>query len=82
MQTDYTKIFSCSSLWAKKNVYALHEQGIAAMIKDEAESVRLSGFASSMLGKAVLYVFKAVIQLAETIAQQTQVQQKTLIYFS
>jgi hypothetical protein len=82
MQTDYTKIFSRSSLWAKKNVYALHEQGIAAMIKDEAESVRLSGFESSMLGKAVLYVFKDVIQLAETIAQQTQVQQKTLIYFS
>ncbi|MGB5370811.1 MAG: DUF2007 domain-containing protein [Flavobacteriaceae bacterium] len=41
---------------ASRIVDALHEQGIEAVIKDEAESARLSGFASSMPNTVELYV--------------------------
>jgi hypothetical protein len=74
MRTDYSKIFTGNSLLANRIVAALHEQGIGAVIKDEAESARLSGFASSMLGTVELYVNNDEVQLAETIVLQTQSQ--------
>ncbi len=67
MQTDYTKIFTGNSLLAKRIVDALHEQDIEAVVKDEAESARLSGFASSMLGTVELYVNKDELEKSNII---------------
>ncbi len=76
MHTDYTKIFTGNSLLAKRIVEALHEQGIEAVIKDEAESARLAGFASSMLGTVELFVNNDEVQRSETIVQQIDGQAK------
>lgn len=76
MHTDYTKIFTGNSLLAKRIVEALHEQGIEAVSKDEAESARLAGFASSMLGTVELFVNNDEVQRSETIVQQIDGQAK------
>ena len=58
MTSNYKKIFTGDSLKTKLLVSKLHEIGIEAVVKDEAESARLAGFASSMLGQVDLYVHK------------------------
>lgn len=58
MKTNYKKIFSGDALLVKRLVSKLHELGIEPVVKDEAESARLAGFASSMLGQVDLYVHK------------------------
>ncbi len=58
MTTNYKKIFTGNSFTAKQIVSKLHKIGVEAVVKDEAESARLSGFASSMLGDVDLYVHK------------------------
>ncbi len=67
LQTDYTKNITGSSLLAKRIVDALHEQGIEAVIKDEAESARLSGFASSMRNTVELSVNKDDLEKSKII---------------
>lgn len=69
MESDYAKIFSGSTMLAKRIVDELHQVGIEAVMKDEAESARLAGFASSMLGQADLYVNKDEVERAQPIVE-------------
>ncbi|WP_041633298.1 putative signal transducing protein [Maribacter sp. HTCC2170] len=58
MKTNYKKVFTGESIEAQRVVGKLHEIGIEAVVKDEAKSARLAGFASSMLGQIDIYVHK------------------------
>jgi hypothetical protein len=70
MTSNYKKIFTGESLLAKQIVGKLHEIGIEAVIKDEAESARLAGFASSMLGQVDLFVHKDEVEKAMTVINE------------
>ena len=65
--SNYKKVFTGESLIAKQIVARLHEAGIEAVVKDEAESARLAGFASSMLGQVDLLVHKDEEEKALTV---------------
>ncbi len=69
MTSNYKKIFTGESLLAKQIVSKLHEIGIEAVVKDEAESARLAGFASSMLGQVELYVNNDEVDSATKIVE-------------
>jgi len=56
MESDYIKIYSGNALMGKRIELALLDLGIAPVVKDEGESARLAGFASSMLGNIDIYV--------------------------
>ncbi|MGB5436792.1 MAG: DUF2007 domain-containing protein [Maribacter sp.] len=75
MTSNYKKIFTGDSLKAKLLVSKLHEVGIEAVVKDEAESARLAGFASSMLGQVDVFVHKDELEkatvLVETFSQES-----------
>ncbi len=58
MDSDYIKIYSGSALIGKRIQEVLLKLGIAPIVKDEGESARLAGFASSMLGNIDIYVNK------------------------
>jgi hypothetical protein len=70
MKSNYKKIFTGESLATKQLVNKLHEIGIEAVVKDEAESARLAGFASSMLGQVDLYVHKDEVEKALTVINE------------
>ncbi|NNG08960.1 MAG: DUF2007 domain-containing protein [Arenibacter sp.] len=70
MTSNYKKIFTGESLLAKQIVGKLHEIGIEAVVKDEAESARLAGFASSMLGQVDLFVHKDEVEKAMALINQ------------
>ena len=67
MTSNYKKIFTGESIAAKQIVSRLHEVGIEAVVKDEAESARLAGFASSMLGQVDIFVHKDEFEKAKII---------------
>jgi len=69
MKSNYTKIFTGETLIAKQIEGKLHEIGIEAVVKDEAESARLAGFASSMLGQVELYVNNDEVESATKIVE-------------
>lgn len=69
MKSNYKKIFTGDSLLAKRLAGKLHEIGIEAVVKDEAESARLAGFASSMLGQVDVYVHKDEIEKATLLVE-------------
>lgn len=71
MKTNYRKIFSGDGIIAKRLASKLHEMGIEAVVKDEAESARLAGFASSMLGQVDVYVHKDEEERANAVVQTT-----------
>lgn len=56
MESNFIKIYSGNAMVGKRIELELLEMGISPIIKDEAESARLSGFASSMLGNVELHV--------------------------
>jgi hypothetical protein len=56
MEADYIKIYSGNAIIGKRIELELLDLGISPVIKDEAESARLAGFASSMLGTIELHV--------------------------
>lgn len=58
MESGYIKIFSGTFIMAQNVVNNLKDQGINAIVKDETESARLAGFASSMQGNVEIYVYK------------------------
>jgi len=70
MTSNYKKIFTGESLLAKQLVNKLHKIGIEAVVKDEAESARLAGFASSMLGQVEVYVHKDEEEKALTVINE------------
>ncbi len=70
MKSNYTRIFTGDSLIAKQIISRLHEIGIEAIVKDEAESARLAGFASSMLGQVDLYVNNDEVDKAKVMVNE------------
>lgn len=67
MKSNYEKIFTGNKLEAQKIVNKLHEIGIEPIVKDEAESARLAGFASLMLGEVEIYVNNDEVEKAMTL---------------
>ena len=65
MDTNYTRIFIGNTAEAQNIVSRLEDVGINAVVKDEAESARLAGFASSMLGDAEVFVHNDELAKAE-----------------
>jgi len=65
MDTNYTRIFIGNIAEAQGIVSRLKDIGIIAVVKDEAESARLAGFASSMLGEAEVFVHNDELKKAE-----------------
>ena len=65
MESNYTRIFIGNAAEAQSIVNRLKEIDIIAVVKDEAESARLAGFASSMLGGAEVYVHNDELDQAE-----------------
>ena len=73
MESNYTKIFTGSSFVAHRIVSALHGLGIEAVIKDEAESARLAGFATTTAGLVDLFVHKdEVVKAKKTVESITK----------
>uniref|UniRef100_UPI00404B2ECC DUF2007 domain-containing protein n=1 Tax=Gelidibacter sp. TaxID=2018083 RepID=UPI00404B2ECC len=62
--SEYIKIFSGSFIVAQLIVDRLHNIGINAIVKDESESGRLAGFASSIQDYQELYVNKEEAEYA------------------
>lgn len=65
MDTNYTRIFVGDVAQAQSIVSRLKDIGIIAVVKDEAESARLAGFASSMLGVSEVFVHNEELEQAE-----------------
>ncbi len=76
MDSDYAKIFSGNNLLGKRIAARLREAGIEAVVKDEAESARLAGFASAMLDQVDIYVNNdeetKAREIVETVRKNTQ----------
>ena len=70
MTSNYKKIFTGESIVAKQIASRLHEIGIEAVVKDEADSARLAGFASSMLGQVDIFVHKDEFEKALTVINE------------
>ena len=64
---NYTKIFSGNAMVGKQIESALEERNIKAIVKDESESARLGGFASSMLSDVDIYVHKDEVEKANEV---------------
>ena len=56
MESNYLKIFSGNAMEAQKIVDTLQQDGIEAIVKNEAESGRLAGFAPTTFGHVELFV--------------------------
>lgn len=67
MDTNYTRIFIGNTAKAQSIVSRLKDIGIIAVVKDEAESARLAGFGSSMLGEAEVFVHNDELEQAEKV---------------
>jgi hypothetical protein len=67
--SEYIKIFSGSFIVAQLIVDRLHNIGINAIVKDESESGRLAGFASSIQDYQELYVSKEEIEYAIPVVE-------------
>ena len=72
MTSNYKKIFTGESIVAKQIINKLHEIGIEAVVKDEAESARLAGFASSMLGQVDIFVHKDEFEKAALLIEEAE----------
>ncbi len=69
MDSNYTRIFTGNSSEAQSIVIRLKEIDIVAVVKDESESARLAGFASSILGQTEVYVHNDELERAEKILE-------------
>lgn len=67
MDSNYTRIFIGNTAEAQSIVSRLKDIDIIAVVKDESESARLAGFASSMLGEAEVYVHNDELDRAEKV---------------
>lgn len=67
MESNYIKIFTGNSFVAHRIVSALHEKGIEAVVKDEAESGRLAGFGANTSGQIDLFVHKDETEKAKEV---------------
>lgn len=67
MDSNYARIFVGNAITSKGIINQLKEIGITAVVKDEAESARLAGFASSMLDEVEVYVHNDELERAERL---------------
>jgi hypothetical protein len=67
MESNYTRVFIGNTSEAQSVVSRLKEIDIIAVVKDESESARLAGFASSMLGETEVYVHNDELEKAEKV---------------
>ncbi|MGI9551985.1 MAG: putative signal transducing protein [Aurantibacter sp.] len=67
MESNYSRIFSGSAIEAQKIVDALHQAGVEAIVKNEAESGRLAGFAPTTFGHVELYVHNDELERAQDV---------------
>ncbi len=76
LDDDYIKVFSGTFIFAQMVLDRLERVGINAIVKDESESGRLAGFASSIIGFQEIYVskeeLKQAIPIVETIKSELQ----------
>ena len=74
---DYVKVFSGSFIIVQLVADRLKSAGISAIVKDETESGRLAGFASSIPGFQELYVGRDEVDYAIPIIEEvnTELQQ-------
>ena len=70
MESNYTKIFTGNSFVAQRIVGELHLIGIEAIIKDEPESARLAGFATTTAGLVDLFVHKDEVAKASEVVDK------------
>ncbi|WP_273567607.1 putative signal transducing protein [Maribacter halichondriae] len=70
MESNYEKIYTGSSFVAHRIVSKLHGLGIEAVVKDEAESGRLAGFATTSSGLVDLFVHKDEVSKATSIVEE------------
>lgn len=73
---DFVKIFSGSFIIVQLIVDRLEGIGIKAIVKDESESGRLAGFASSIPGFQELYVSKDELDYAIPIVEEVNAELK------
>ena len=76
MDSNYTKIFSGNAMMANLINEKLQEIGIEAIVKDEADSGRLAGFATTTMGLVDMYVHKDEISKASTIVEALEISSK------
>ncbi len=67
MDSNYTRIFIGNTAEAQSIVSRLKDIDIIAVVKNESESARLAGFASSMLDQTEVYVHNDELDRAEKI---------------
>jgi len=73
---DYIKIFSGSFIIVQLVMDRLQSAGISAIVKDESESGRLAGFASSIPGFQELYVNRDEADYAIPIVEEVNAELK------
>lgn len=67
MDSNYKSIYVGNLIGAQSMVEKLKRLGIIAVLKNEAESARLAGFASSMLGEAEVFLHNDELEVAEKV---------------
>lgn len=69
LNDNYIKVFSGTFIFAQMVLDRLERVGINAIVKDESESGRLAGFASSIQGFQEIYVSKEELKQAIPIVE-------------
>jgi len=72
LDSNYIKVFSGSFIIVQLVVDRLESAGINGIVKDETESGRLAGFASTTAGFQELYVNKDELDYAITIIESVK----------
>lgn len=68
--SNYTKIFTGSSIIVQRIIFDLEKAGIIAVVKDETESARLGGFGGGIVpGFQEIFVHKDEIEKATPIIE-------------
>jgi hypothetical protein len=67
MSSNYKKIYSGSNIDVQLIVSKLHAIGIEGVVKDEAESGRLAGFAAPVAGEQDLFVHNDEVDKATAL---------------
>ena len=70
--SDYIKIFSGSFIVVQLILDRLHTIGVNGIVKDESESGRLAGFASSIQDYQELYVSKEELEYAIPVVESVK----------
>lgn len=69
LNDNYIKVFSGTFIFVQMVLDRLERVGINAIVKDESESGRLAGFASTIQGFQEIYVSKEELKVAVPIIE-------------